>query len=69
MQPLNDTLDQRDLIDILWDIPSESSRIHFLLRCTQNILQDRSHLGSQIKVLVHLKKLKLYQASFLTTTL
>ena len=33
----------------LQDIPSKC-RIHFLLKCTWNILQDRSHLGSQIKL-------------------
>ena len=33
----------------LWDIPSPNSRIYFFLKCVWNILQDRSHLGSQIK--------------------
>ena len=44
-EALNDTLHQIDLIDI----PSKNSRLHFLLKCAQNTLQDRSHLGSQIK--------------------
>ena len=30
-------------------MPSKWRRIHFLLKCTWNILQDRPHLGSQIK--------------------
>ena len=47
-QVLNDTLDEMDLIDIQ-DIPSKCRRIHLLLKCTWNILQDRPHLGSQIK--------------------
>ena len=38
-----------DFTTPLTDIPSKSSRIHFLLKCTWNILQNRSHLGSQIK--------------------
>ena len=46
-QALNDTIDLIDLIDI-YRTP-KSGRIHFLLKCTCNILQDRSHLGSQIK--------------------
>ena len=33
----------------LWDIPSQNSRIYFFLKTVWNILQDRSHLGSQIK--------------------
>ena len=33
----------------LQDIPSKCRRIHLLLKCTWNILQDRSHLVSQIK--------------------
>ena len=42
-QVLNDTLDEMDLI------PSKCRRIHLLLKCIWNILQDRLHLGSQIK--------------------
>jgi len=33
----------------LQDIPSQNSRRHIFLKCTWNSLQDRSHLGSQIK--------------------
>ena len=47
-QVLNDTLDEMDLIDIQ-DSPSKCRRIHLLLKCTWNILQDRPHLGSKIK--------------------
>ena len=45
---LNDTFDEMDLIDIFSTIPSKDRRIH-LLKCTWNILQNRPHLGSQIK--------------------
>ena len=34
---------------IVEDFPSKCRRIHFLLKCTWNILQDRPHLGPQIK--------------------
>ena len=47
-QVLNDTLDEMDLTDI-FKTSSKCSRIHLLLKCTWNILQDRPHLGSQIK--------------------
>ena len=47
-QALNDTIDQSDFIDI-YKIFHPKTADHFLLECTQNILQDRSHLGSQIK--------------------
>ena len=33
----------------LQNIPPKCRRIHLLLKCTWNILQDRPHLGSQIK--------------------
>ena len=48
-QVLNDTLDEMDLINIFKTVPSKCRRIHLLLMCTWNILQDRPHLGSQIK--------------------
>ena len=48
-ETLNDTIDQIDLIDIYRTFHPKNSRLHFLLKCAQNILQDRSHLGSQIK--------------------
>ena len=44
---LNNTLDEMDLIQ---DISSKSRRVNLLLKCTWNILQDRPHLGSQIKL-------------------
>ena len=31
-------------------MPPKSGRILFLLKCTQNILQDTSHLGSQMSL-------------------
>ena len=48
-QALNDTIGQTDLIDIYRTFHMKVAKIHFLLKCTWNILQDRSHLGSQIK--------------------
>ena len=47
-QDLNGTLNKMDLIDI-YRHSNQNDRIHFLLKCSWNILQDRSHLGSQIK--------------------
>ena len=43
-QALNDILDQIDLIAI-YSTFHRKHRIHFHLKCTQNILQDRSHIG------------------------
>ena len=48
-QALNDTLNEMDLIDIYRTFHPKNNRIHFLLKCSWNILQDRSYLGSQIK--------------------
>ena len=49
-QVLNDTLDEMDLIDIFRTFhPKCFGRIYLLPKCTWNILQDRPHLGSQIK--------------------
>ena len=42
-QTLNDTIDQLDLIDIYRTFhPNE---FHLFLKCTRNLLQDRSHPG------------------------
>ena len=41
-QTLNDTIDQLDLIDIY--LP-QNSEFHLFLKCTWNLLQDRSHPG------------------------
>uniref|UniRef100_A0A8W4F7B5 Uncharacterized protein n=1 Tax=Sus scrofa TaxID=9823 RepID=A0A8W4F7B5_PIG len=49
-QALRDALDKMDLIDFK-NIPPNISRIYLLLRCTWNILQNRSHLEPQIKSL------------------
>ena len=48
-QALKDTLNQIDLIDMYRTFHPKNNRIHFLLKCSWNILQDRSHLGSQIR--------------------
>ena len=44
-QALNDTLDEMDLIDIFRTFHPNAEEY----KCTWNILQDRPHLGSQIK--------------------
>ena len=48
-QALNDTLNKKDLIDIYRTFHPKNNSIHFLPKCSWNILQDRSYLGSQIK--------------------
>ena len=45
-QTLNDTMDQLDLIDIYRTFHLQNNEFHLFLKCTQNILQDRSHPGS-----------------------
>ena len=45
---LNDTIEQLDLIDIFRTLRPKN-RIHIFLKCSWNILQDKSYLGSQIK--------------------
>ena len=47
-QALNDTLDQMDLIDSYRTFHPKTTE-YILLKCSWNILQDRSYLGSQIK--------------------
>ena len=44
-QTLNDTIDQLDLIDILQDISPQNNEFHLFLKCSRNLLQDRSHPG------------------------
>ena len=48
-QALNDTLNKMDLIDIYTTFHPKKNRIKFLLKCSWNVVQDRSYLGSQIK--------------------
>ena len=48
-QTLNDTLNKMDLIDVYRTFNPRNHRIHFLLKCSWNILGDRPFLGSQIK--------------------
>ena len=48
-QILNDTLDQIDLTDIYDTFHLKAEEYSFLLKCTQSILQDKSHVGSQSK--------------------
>ena len=47
-QVLNDTSDEMDFIDIFRTLHPNVEEYTFL-SCTWNILQDRTHLGSQIK--------------------
>ena len=47
-QVLHDTLDEMDLIDIFRTFHPNAGE-YLLFKCTWNILQDRPHLGSQIK--------------------
>ena len=47
-QALNDTLNKMDLIDIYRTFHPKTT-IHFLLKYSWNILQDKLYLGSQIK--------------------
>ena len=44
-QPLIDTMDQLDLIDIYRTFHSRNSEFHLFLKRTRNLLQDRSHPG------------------------
>ena len=42
---LNDTMDQLDLIDIYRTFLPPNNQIHLFLKCTRNLLQNRSHPG------------------------
>jgi len=44
-QVLNDTMDQLDLIDIYKTFHPKTMNFTFFLKCTLNLLQDRSHPG------------------------
>ena len=44
-QTLSDTMDQLDLIDIYRTFHFKTMNFTFFLKCTWNILQDRSHPG------------------------
>ena len=44
-QTLNDTIDQLDLIDIYRTFHPQNNEFHLFLKCTRNLLQDRSHPG------------------------
>ena len=48
-QALNDILDEMYLIDIFKTFHPNAEKIHLLLKCTWNILQDRPQPVSQIK--------------------
>ena len=42
---LNDATDQLDLIDIYKTFHPQNNQFHLFLKCTWNLLQNRSHLG------------------------
>ena len=44
-QILNDTMDQLDLIDIYRTFHPKTINFTFFLKCTRNLLQNRSHPG------------------------
>ena len=44
-QTLNDTIDQLDLIDIYRTFHPQNNEFPLFLKCTRNLLQDRSHPG------------------------
>ena len=44
-QTLNDTINQLDLIDIYRTFHPKTMNFTFFLKCTWNLLQDRSHPG------------------------
>ena len=44
-QTLNDTMDQLDLIDIYRTFHPQNNQFHLFLKCTWNLLQNRSHPG------------------------
>ena len=44
-QTLNDTMDQLDLIDIYRTFYLKTRNFIYFLKCTRNLLQDRSHPG------------------------
>ena len=48
-QDLKDTLNNMDLIDIHRTFHPKTTEYAFFSKCSWNILQDRSYLGSQIK--------------------
>ena len=48
-QVLNDTLEEMDHIDIFRIFHPNAEEYTILFKCTWTILQDRPHLGSQIK--------------------
>ena len=48
-QALNDILNKKDLIDIYRTFHPKTTKKHIFLKCSWNILQDRSYPGSQIK--------------------
>ena len=44
-QTLNDTMDQLDLVDIYRTFDPQNNQLHLFLKCTRNLLQNRSHPG------------------------
>ena len=64
-QALNDTVEQIILIDVYRALHSKVAENHILLKWTWKIIQDWPHWATRW-ALVNFKKLKSYQASFLS---
>ena len=45
IQTLNDTMEQLDLVDIYRTFHPQNNQFHLFLKCTQHLLQNRSHPG------------------------
>ena len=67
-QALNDTIDQRDLIYIYRTFHPKTADYTFFSSAHRTFSRIDHNLGHKSS-LVNLRKLKSYQASFLTTTL
>ena len=67
-EALNDTIDQIDLIDIYRTFPPKTADYTFF-SSAHGTFSRIDHILVTNQASVNFKKLKLYQASFLTTTL
>ena len=67
MQALNDTIDQRDLIDIYRAFHPKTA--DYIFSSAHTTFSRIDHILVHNQASVNLRKLKSYQASFLTATL
>ena len=63
-QTLSDTMDQLDLIDIYRTFHFKTMNFTFFLKCTWNILQDRSHPGPYASSPGKFKKIEIISSIF-----